>query len=46
MRKSELIRRLEDVPGDPPVVDAAGNALAVAELSDMGEGDVVCLEFE
>jgi hypothetical protein len=50
MRKSELIRRLEEIPGDPPVTDIDGNELNITvELDEAsgpeGDFDIAMLEI-
>jgi hypothetical protein len=50
MKKSELIRELELIPGDPEVTDIDGNPVRSAELSEVEDSrgrtvDGVVIEF-
>jgi hypothetical protein len=50
MRKSELVRELEAIPGDPEVFDIDGNPVRSAELTEVEDArgrmvDGVVIEF-
>lgn len=38
MRKNELIRALEEIPGNPPVFDPQGNLVVAADLASDEDG--------